>query len=91
MELNEQVQYDLGKNLKNKINFFQVTNASNADELKALNISNKKTLELLERKISEYFRENDLVNVKYCIIELRYYNSISLLINKIMREKGIVE
>ncbi|XP_045465806.1 iron-sulfur cluster co-chaperone protein HscB [Harmonia axyridis] len=69
----------------------QVTNASNADELKALNISNKKTLELLERKISEYFRENDLVNVKYCIIELRYYNSISLLINKIMREKGIVE
>ncbi|XP_044762729.1 iron-sulfur cluster co-chaperone protein HscB [Coccinella septempunctata] len=69
----------------------EVENASDAEKLKELNSSNKKTTEKLELEISKYFKEKNLSKVKHCIIKLRYYNSISAHINNLMRERGIVE
>lgn len=66
-------------------------NASTAEKLRELELSNKNVIIKIEQEISKYFKEDNLEKVKLCIIKLRYYNTISVHINNLMREKGIVD
>ncbi|KAK9886168.1 hypothetical protein WA026_015679 [Henosepilachna vigintioctopunctata] len=61
------------------------------EELIKLNRLNLENMNNIQQEISEGFKKNDLKKVKYSIIKLRYYNSLSLHINNLLRERGLVD
>lgn len=68
----------------------EIEEANSPEELNALNDKNKATLNELVAEISKYFAEDDLVNVKNSVVKMKYYESINLRINNLLRERGIV-
>lgn len=69
----------------------RVEQVSTPEELKNLNKENNLALKHLNDKLSENFKQNNLLEVKKLIIKMRYYDSVSSHINSILRERGIVD
>lgn len=69
----------------------QVEEASTPEKLKQLNLKNKKQLEDIEKSISKYFESGDLQNAKQQILKMKYYWSVASHINRLLRDKGIVD
>lgn len=69
----------------------QVEEANTPDKLKQLYAKNKQELDGIAKEISECFRNNDLKRAKFNVIKMKYYWSISAHINRLLRERGIID
>ncbi|XP_063929865.1 iron-sulfur cluster co-chaperone protein HscB [Zophobas morio] len=69
----------------------EVENADTDEKLKNLKYKNDNELLKIAKEIKTCFDENQITKAKETIIKMKYYNSVSLHINNLMREKGIVE
>lgn len=77
--------------LTDRLLLLQVEAAKNPKQLKALNENNKHALKEIGEEISRYFKENNVEKAKDTIIKMKYYNSVSLHINGLLREREIVD
>lgn len=69
----------------------EVEDADTDEKLVELNKKSKQRLESLVKEISECFQKNDVKKAKEVVIKLRYYWTVGEHINKLLRERGIVE
>lgn len=61
------------------------------EQLILINKKNKETLHEISVELSKCLKSNDVHNAKQLVIKMKYYNSISLRINHLLREQGILE
>ncbi|KAF5301094.1 hypothetical protein FQA39_LY10913 [Lamprigera yunnana] len=69
----------------------EVEAANTPEQFKHLEQKNKKELEKIGSNISHFFKENNLMRAKQEVIRMRYYNSLRMRINALLRDKGIVD
>lgn len=69
----------------------EVEEADTPEKLKQLDQKNKMLLESLTREISECFKNNDVKMAKEVIIKMKYYWSVGEHINRLLRDRGIVD
>lgn len=65
--------------------------ADTPEKLKQLDTKNKRQLSEIEQNITECFRNGNLKDAKIQIIKMKYYWSIAAHINRLLRERGIVD
>ncbi|XP_044260632.1 iron-sulfur cluster co-chaperone protein HscB [Tribolium madens] len=69
----------------------EVENADSDDKLKKLKLKNDSELAKIADEINKCFETNEINKAKENIIKMKYFNSVSLHINNLIREKGITE
>ncbi|KAB0790937.1 hypothetical protein PPYR_02737 [Photinus pyralis] len=69
----------------------EIEEAQTADELRHLNKKSKEKLDCITQKLATCFRDNNFQAAKELIIQLKYYSSVSVHVNSILRERGVVD
>ncbi|KAK4877873.1 hypothetical protein RN001_010379 [Aquatica leii] len=69
----------------------EVEAAKTPEDLKNLDRKNKTEMEKINSTLSSCFKQQKLRQVKDEIIKMKYYNSIRMRINELLRDRGIVE
>jgi molecular chaperone HscB len=69
----------------------EVESADNAEKLKSLRQKNDVQLTKIAKEIESHFDTDQTAKAKEAIIKMKYYNSVNVYINNLMREGGVVD
>jgi hypothetical protein len=70
---------------------FKVESADNAEKLKSLKQKNDAQLTKIAKEIESHFDTDQTAKAKEAIVKMKYYNSVNVYINNLMREGGVVD
>ncbi|XP_017781534.1 PREDICTED: iron-sulfur cluster co-chaperone protein HscB, mitochondrial [Nicrophorus vespilloides] len=69
----------------------EIEEAETPDALKALDLKNKQVLSQLALDIAKTFDGGNIAMAKELIIKMKYFNSLGMRINTLLRDRGIVD